>query len=110
MRFASTRFRSSDKERECGHFFIYTTPRLQRLPPSPTGNAASTTSSMTILLVTEWLPYLAQCFGAPAPRHIPNFLAKIAVGEHAVAMMNDIRGVSNAKARQQLHWEPKWSS
>lgn len=61
-------------------------------------------------LVTEWLPYLAQCVGAPAPRHIPNFLAKIAVGEHAVAMMNDIRGVSNAKARQQLHWEPKWSS
>jgi nucleoside-diphosphate-sugar epimerase len=61
-------------------------------------------------LVTDWLPYLAQCVGAPAPRHIPNFLAKIAVGEHAVAMMNDIRGVSNAKARQQLHWEPKWSS
>jgi len=61
-------------------------------------------------LVSEWLPYLAQCVGAPAPRHIPNFLAKIAVGEHAVAMMNDIRGVSNAKARQQLHWEPKWSS
>lgn len=61
-------------------------------------------------LVSEWLPYLAQCVGAPAPRHIPNFLAKIAVGEHAVAMMNDIRGVSNAKAREQLHWEPKWSS
>jgi nucleoside-diphosphate-sugar epimerase len=60
--------------------------------------------------VTEWLPYLAQCVGAPAPRHIPNFMAKMLVGEHAVAMMNDIRGVSNAKARQQLHWEPKWSS
>jgi hypothetical protein len=37
-------------------------------------------------------------------------MAKMLVGEHAVAMMNDIRGVSNAKARQQLHWEPKWSS
>jgi nucleoside-diphosphate-sugar epimerase len=60
--------------------------------------------------VTEWLPYLAQCVGAPAPRHIPNFMAKMLVGEHAVAMMNDIRGVSNAKARQQLQWEPKWSS
>ena len=60
--------------------------------------------------VTDWLPYLAQCVGAPAPRHIPNFMAKMLVGEHAVAMMNDIRGVSNAKARQQLHWEPKWTS
>lgn len=60
--------------------------------------------------VIEWLPYLAQCVGAPAPRHIPNLLAKMLVGEHAVAMMNDIRGVSNAKARKELHWEPKWSS
>lgn len=60
--------------------------------------------------VVEWLPYLAQCLGAPPPRHIPNWMAKLAVGEHAVAMMNDIRGVSNAKARKELHWTPRWSS
>jgi nucleoside-diphosphate-sugar epimerase len=60
--------------------------------------------------VVEWLPFLAQCVGAPPPRHIPNWMANIAVGEHAVAMMNDIRGVSNAKARKELNWTPKWSS
>lgn len=60
--------------------------------------------------VVEWLPYLAECVGAKPPMHVPNLLAKMLVGEHAVAMMNDIRGVSNAKARKELHWTPKWSS
>lgn len=60
--------------------------------------------------VNEWLPFLAQCVNAKPPMHIPNWLAKTAVGEHAVAMMNDIRGVSNEKARKELHWTPKWSS
>lgn len=60
--------------------------------------------------VVDWLPYLAQCVGAPAPRHVPNWLAKMLIGEHVVAMMNDIRGVSNAKARKELQWAPKWSS
>lgn len=60
--------------------------------------------------VLEWLPFLAQCVNAKPPMHIPNWLASAAVGEHAVALMNDIRGVSNAKARKELHWTPKWSS
>ncbi|HMG02245.1 MAG TPA: NAD(P)-dependent oxidoreductase [Edaphobacter sp.] len=60
--------------------------------------------------VVEWLPYLAECVGAKPPMHVPNLLAKMLVGEHAVAMMNDIRGVSNEKARKELHWTPKWSS
>jgi nucleoside-diphosphate-sugar epimerase len=60
--------------------------------------------------VVEWLPYLAECVGAKPPMHVPNLLAKMLVGEHAVTMMNDIRGVSNAKARKELHWTPKWSS
>ncbi|RZU42004.1 NAD-dependent epimerase/dehydratase family protein [Edaphobacter modestus] len=60
--------------------------------------------------VLEWLPFLAQCVNAKPPMHIPNWLATAAVGEHAVALMNDIRGVSNAKARKELNWTPKWSS
>lgn len=60
--------------------------------------------------VIEWLPFLAQCVGAPPPRHVPNWLAKMLIGEHAVALMNDIRGASNAKAKAELHWAPKWSS
>jgi nucleoside-diphosphate-sugar epimerase len=60
--------------------------------------------------VAEWLPFLAECAGAKPPSHIPAFVANLLVGEHAVAMMNDIRGVSNEKARRELHWTPKWSS
>ncbi|MEG9436681.1 NAD(P)-dependent oxidoreductase [Edaphobacter sp. HDX4] len=60
--------------------------------------------------VLDWLPHLAQCVGAPPPRHVPNVLAKMLIGEHAVALMNDVRGVSNAKARNELQWTPKWSS
>jgi 2-alkyl-3-oxoalkanoate reductase len=60
--------------------------------------------------VAEWLPYLAECVGAKPPGHVPNFTAKFLIGEHAVAMMNDIRGVSNEKAKRELDWTPKWSS
>lgn len=60
--------------------------------------------------VLDWLPYLAQCVDAPPPRHVPNVLAKMLIGEHVVTLMNDIRGVSNAKARKELQWAPKWSS
>lgn len=60
--------------------------------------------------VVDWLPFLAQCVGAQPPRHLANWLAKIVVGEHAVALMNDIRGVSNSKAKTELNWTPKWSS
>jgi nucleoside-diphosphate-sugar epimerase len=60
--------------------------------------------------VSDWLPYLAECVGAKPPMHVPNMAAKLLIGEHVVAMMNDIRGVSNEKAKQELGWTPKWSS
>jgi nucleoside-diphosphate-sugar epimerase len=60
--------------------------------------------------VIDWLPYLAECIGAKVPTHVPAFVANMMIGEHAVAMMNDIRGVSNEKARQELQWTPRWSS
>ncbi|HEX7158523.1 MAG TPA: NAD(P)-dependent oxidoreductase [Edaphobacter sp.] len=61
-------------------------------------------------LVSDWLPYLAECVGAKPPSHIPNMMAKLMVGEHVVALMNDIRGVSNEKAKRELNWAPKWAS
>jgi 2-alkyl-3-oxoalkanoate reductase len=61
-------------------------------------------------LVSDWLPYLAECVGAKPPMHVPNAIAKLMVGDHAVALMNDIRGVSNEKARRELNWTPKYSS
>jgi nucleoside-diphosphate-sugar epimerase len=60
--------------------------------------------------VADWLPFLAECVGAKPPSHVPAFAAKLLIGEHAVAMMNEIRGVSNEKARRELNWAPTWSS
>jgi nucleoside-diphosphate-sugar epimerase len=60
--------------------------------------------------VSEWLPALADAVGAKPPRRIPAWLARLAVGEHGVDMMTKIPGVSNAKAKRELAWQPRWSS
>jgi nucleoside-diphosphate-sugar epimerase len=60
--------------------------------------------------VAEWLPYLAQILGAPSPRHVPAWVGRLLAGEHMVAMMTEVRGSSNAKAKRELGWEPRYSS
>jgi nucleoside-diphosphate-sugar epimerase len=60
--------------------------------------------------VAEWLPYLAERVGAKPPRHVPVWLGRLAAGEVAVSMMTQIRGSSNAKARRELGWRPRWAS
>jgi 2-alkyl-3-oxoalkanoate reductase len=35
-------------------------------------------------------------------------LARPVAGEHAVAMMCEVRGASNAKAKRELEWTPRW--
>ncbi len=58
--------------------------------------------------VSEWLSFLAHCAHAQPPRQIPAWLAKLLIGEHVVAVMNEIRGVSNAKIKRELGWTPRW--
>jgi nucleoside-diphosphate-sugar epimerase len=58
--------------------------------------------------VREWLPFLAEAVGAPPPRHVPRWLGRVAGGPAAVAMMCEIRGASNAKAKRELGWNPVW--
>jgi nucleoside-diphosphate-sugar epimerase len=60
--------------------------------------------------VSEWLPALAAAVGAKPPRRVPGWLARVAIGEHGVAMMTQIRGASNAKAKRELGWQPTWTS
>jgi 2-alkyl-3-oxoalkanoate reductase len=60
--------------------------------------------------VAEWLPALAQAIGARPPRRIPVWLARMAIGDVGVSMMTLIRGASNAKARRDLGWEPRYRS
>jgi len=60
--------------------------------------------------VSEWLPYLAELLGAKPPRHLPTWLARLVSGELGVAMMTSVRGASNAKAKRELGWRPRYSS
>jgi nucleoside-diphosphate-sugar epimerase len=60
--------------------------------------------------VSERLPYFAEAVGAKPPRHVPVWLARLAAGEVGVSAMTQIRGASNAKARRELGWQPRWAS
>lgn len=60
--------------------------------------------------VSEWLSDLAAAVGARPPRHVPIWLGRLAIGEHGVMMMTEIRGASNAKAKRELGWQPTYSS
>ena len=58
--------------------------------------------------VADWLPALAAMVGAKPPRRIPTWLGRLLAGELAVALMNDVRGASNEKAKRDLGWKPRW--
>ena len=58
----------------------------------------------------EWLPVLAEVLGAKPPRRIPRWLARLLAGEFVVMMGTESRGASNAKAKRELGWEPRYPS
>jgi nucleoside-diphosphate-sugar epimerase len=60
--------------------------------------------------VLEWLPAFAQALGAKPPRRFPTWLARLIAGEAAVVMGTDARGASNAKAKRELGWTPRYPS
>lgn len=60
--------------------------------------------------VSEWLPVLAEAIGAPPPRRVPAWLARLLVGEHGVVFMTQTRGASNSKAKRDLRWAPTYAS
>jgi nucleoside-diphosphate-sugar epimerase len=60
--------------------------------------------------VSVWLPDLASALGAPPPRRVPAWIARLLVGETGVAMMTDVRGASNAKAKCEFRWQPRFAS
>jgi nucleoside-diphosphate-sugar epimerase len=57
----------------------------------------------------EWLPVLAQALGAKPPRHFPTWAARLIAGP-GLAMVTEARGSSNAKARRELGWQPRYPS
>jgi nucleoside-diphosphate-sugar epimerase len=59
---------------------------------------------------SEWLPYLAACAGAKRPMRVPKWLARLLAGDMPVIMMTEGRGFSNAKAKRELGWQPRYPS
>jgi nucleoside-diphosphate-sugar epimerase len=60
--------------------------------------------------VHEWLPVYAQALGAKPPRRVPKWLARLLAGEAAVVLGTEARGASNAKAKRELGWTPRYPS
>lgn len=60
--------------------------------------------------VSSWLPELARILRAKPPMTVPVWLGRMFVGDVGVSMMTQIRGASNAKAKGQLAWQPRFPS
>jgi nucleoside-diphosphate-sugar epimerase len=58
--------------------------------------------------VRVWLPEYAKALGARRPRRVPPLVARIFGGSFLVDAMTEERGASNAKARAELAWEPRY--
>jgi len=60
--------------------------------------------------LAQWLPAVASTIGAKPPRRLPRWLGRLLAGEPATAMMTEVRGASNAKAKRELGWRPSHAS
>jgi nucleoside-diphosphate-sugar epimerase len=60
--------------------------------------------------VAEWIPALAQALGASRPRKVPALLARALAGNYGVAVMTEAQGASNAFAKRELGWSPRYAS
>jgi nucleoside-diphosphate-sugar epimerase len=60
--------------------------------------------------VSVFVSEVAKEIGAKPPRHLPRWVGRLVGGEAGVVMMTDIRGASNAKAKRELGWEPRYPS
>ena len=57
----------------------------------------------------EWIPYVADVVGAKQPRRIPAWVARLVAGRMS-GFATSLQPVSNAKAKQELGWQPRYSS
>jgi nucleoside-diphosphate-sugar epimerase len=61
------------------------------------------------LATREWLPALARLIGAPKPKRVPEWLARLVVGSWGAAFMNGMVGAANARAKAELDWRPRYA-
>lgn len=55
----------------------------------------------------ELIPFIAELVSAKPPRHVPRWLARIAVGRFLTIAATEMRGADNHKARVELGFEPR---
>ncbi|MCA1832493.1 MAG: NAD-dependent epimerase/dehydratase family protein [Actinomycetota bacterium] len=60
--------------------------------------------------VREWLPAYARALGAPPPRRVPVWIARMLAGRFIGAQATTMRGASNERAKRELGWKPKYAS
>lgn len=60
--------------------------------------------------VSVWLPELARILGAKPPRRLPAWLGRLLIGDAGLSIMTKVRGSSNARAKRELNWQPKYAS
>lgn len=60
--------------------------------------------------MSEWLPAYAEALGAKPPLRVPVFLARLIAGKEAAGLATELRGASNAKAKRELGWAPRYAS
>lgn len=58
--------------------------------------------------VKEMLTYFAARLGAPTPRHVPVWLARLVAGHYATSFFTNSIRTSNAKFRHDLGWSPRF--
>jgi len=58
----------------------------------------------------EWLPVYAEALAAPRPLRVPLWLGRLVAGSYVAFVATRAPGASNARARRELGWAPRWSS
>ena len=60
--------------------------------------------------VRDWLPVYAEMLGAQRPFKVPAMLARLGAGAYGVHIMTRQAGASNARAKRELDWTPRFAS
>jgi nucleoside-diphosphate-sugar epimerase len=58
----------------------------------------------------DWVPAYADALGVKPPRRVPVWLARLVAGRAIAANAIELRGASNAKAKRELGWQPRYAS
>ena len=64
----------------------------------------------TPVTLRDWLPAFAAMLRAPAPRHLPAAIVRLAVGGWGAAFMTKLRGASNTRGKTKLNWRPLFAN